>query len=248
MKAQEGYKVYDKKELEKLSDKFKGEMIDQIEYNWAIVERFKKTGELAIFPQLGNYAILFNSEEAFNKMVESKVYPVPQETDSFYEEDKHLIQDLDKGMNILMEEFFNRLGIEPIDLENAKESDLILLGNIFNKKYKDENLEYRDTYLLGFFLGNYMINFIGEELEWYLHRECTLNPHWTPYLKKKNDHWKFNFWKPVEDNIYSSEDIDLLRIMRREVAFYRGMDHIDGTPTLSPEHAEFLRSGKVGND
>ena len=245
--AQREFKVFEKKELERMSEQLNGQLIDQIDYNLAYVERFEKTGDLAIFPPKGKYAILFYSEESFQEMVESRSYPVPLETDSFYEKDKDLIKDLKTGLPILMQEFFERLGIEPLDLSLAKQEHLIYLTDIINKRYKEDKLEYRDTYLLGYFLGNYMINFIGDELEWYLEVQSTLNVHWVPLLKKKNHHWKFNFWKTIDDDLEGLGEVDLLKSMREEVAFYRGMGLVDGIPTLSPQHADFLKNGKVGN-
>ena len=86
-----------------------------------------------------------------------------------------------------------------------------------------------------------MINLVGDELNWFLKPEGTLNIHWIPLLKKKNNQWKFNFWKGIGESIEINNKVDFLFLMRSEVAFYLGI------PPLSPENAEFLKNGKIGN-
>ena len=240
MEAQEAYRVYPVEELEKLSAQNQGEEIDQIDYNLAFVEKFQKTGEYAIFPQQGKYAILFNSEDALKQMVQSRRYPVSQETDTFFEKDKHLIENMSEGLPTLLDELFNRLEIEPLDITRCREADLVTLTDVLNKRFKEKELEPRDTYLLGFYLGNYMANLMENELEWYLEPQSTLNVHYIPLLRKKGHHWKFNFWGAIEDSLHHSGEIDLLRIMREEVALYKELE------PLSNEYSNFLEKGKVG--
>jgi len=212
------YNILKSEELIHLYDNEEYNVIDQIDYNKAIIE-ILSNGNYLLRSSHGNVGIIFYEKQVMDSMISGKVYPKETDTDNFFdiykEETKCLIDSPANGILFFEELFKSKSGFN-FDY-GLTESFLNKLTNTLREKKKgDEEVfdEFANVTLL-------LIQEAFRKLmngKWAFHTEYTFNTFLTPYLVDKDN--KIVFLSTFISYHYDDEAIDLKMNLTEIVQFY----------------------------
>lgn len=206
-------------------------LVKQIDYNLATVIFFSN-GKYAIVPQTGKYAIIFNSYEDCETVINSKLYPVGLETDNYYEKIQDTVLNLEQKIKGIYDFIYTK--IEKKEVKDVSDNDLIVLSKYFNTLKKQNKLDDNFIYSLDLFMLDYFKNKINGK--WFLQKNFTLNVFYSPVVIDDEGN-RYIYMNSINQSVISNQPLNLLYDYRNNMARYLKI------PDLSNEHAKYINTG-----